>query len=280
VAPDVEDEVMKAKRLLGALLTAALASAVVLPAADVYAAKKKDDAPAADPPVVKKAIKLSLPGITWNQSPKQVTTAIEKIIDDDYAAQYKEVQPGIKMKELDQEVAELKSQFARSRVDFGKLPTGMDSSPLRGEYTYNNRECVYNLDRNGLRTWFFFIQERLWKVIEEQKLNDKHPLGKTYQEAVVKMSTDFGVPGRVVAPDGTNRFAVEVDWKDATSHLRAIQRGETAMGLAFEDNGTLANLASLRTNKPAQDSGVDPDVAAALGQKSPEPGPPDPKKKK
>jgi len=271
---------MKAKRLLGALLTAALACAVALPAADVQAAKKKDDAPAAEPPVVKKAIKLSLPGITWNQSPKNVTDAIEKIIDDDYRARYREVQPGIKMKELDQEVAELKSQFARSRVDFGKLPTGMDASPLRGEYTYNNRECVYNLDRNGLRTWFFFIQDRLWKVIEEHKLNDKHPLGKTYQEAVVKMSTDFGVPGRVIPPDGTNRFALEVDWKDATSHLRAIQRGESAMGLAFEDNGTLANLASLRPNKPAQDNGVDPDVAAALGKPSPEPGPPDPKKKK
>jgi hypothetical protein len=270
---------MKAKRLLGALLTATLACAVALPSSDVHAAKKPD-APATEPPVVKKAIKLSLPGITWNQSPKNVTDAIEKIIDDDYKQKYKDVQPGIKMKELDAEVAELKSQFGRSRIDFGKLPTGMDATPLRGEYTYNNRECVYNLDRNGMRTWFFFIQERLWKVIEEQKLNDKHPLGKTYQEAVVKMSTDFGAPGRVVAPDGTTHFALEVDWKDATTHLRAIQRSDTAMGLAFEDNGTVANLASLRTNKPTQDNGIDPDVAAAIGGKAPDPGPPDPKKKK
>ena len=62
--------------------------------------------------------------------------------------------------------------------------------------------------------------------------------------------------------------------------MRAIQRSDTAMGLAFEDNGTLANLSSLRTNKPQADNGIDPDVAAAIRGPSQDPGPPDPKKKK
>jgi hypothetical protein len=277
---------MKAKTLLGALLSVGLSLAVVTPAADVLAQgkKKKEEAVAAEPPTVKKALTFSLTGLTWGMPPGKVADRIDAILDDDYRPLYKEVQPGVKMKELDAQLAEDKAAFRRSRVDFGKLPTGYDATALRGEYTYNNKECVYKLDRKGMTTWFFFIQERLWKVIEEHKLNEKHPLGKTYQDAVVKMSTDFAVPGRFLQPDGTSRFAIEVDWKDATSHLRAIQRGESAMGLAYEDNGTVAQLGSLRANKPAADNGIDPDVAAAVRGPSNDPGPPpdkkDPKKKK
>jgi hypothetical protein len=272
---------MNAKRLLGVLLAAGFSLAAVTQATDVHAQrKKKEEAPAVEPPSTKKAIALSLAGVSWGQSPKQLGEVIEKILEDDYRPLYKGVQPGIKMKELEAQLAEDKAQFWRSRVDFGKLPTGVDASPLRGEYTYNNREYLMSFSRKGELTYFFFIQDRLWKLIEERKLSESSGLGKTYPEAVVKISTTYGAAGRVVPPSG-GRFAVEVDWKDATTHLRAIQRSDTALGLAFEDNGTLANLDSLRANKPVDDSGIDPDVAAAIRGKSNEPGPPpDDKKKK
>jgi hypothetical protein len=149
----------------------------------------------------------------------------------------------------------------------------MDASPLRNEYTYNNKEAVMSFTRKGELTYFFFIQERLWKIIEEKKLSDASPLGKNYQDSVVKMSTNFGIPGRVVTT-GTTSGGVEVDWKDATTHLRVVQRGDTALALAYEDNGTLANLSSLRSNKPVVDNGIDPDVAAAMRGQDKEPGPP------
>jgi hypothetical protein len=279
----VEDEEMNAKRLLGALLCAGLSLGVASQAADVHAqGKKKADAPAADPPVTKKAITLTLSGVSWGMSPKQLGDTIDKILDDDYRPLYKAAQPGVAMKELDAQIAEDKASFRRSRIDFGKLPTGLDAGPLRGEYTYNNGEALYSFDRKGERAYFFFIKERLWKIIEEHKLNDASPLGKTYPDVVVKLSASFGVPGRVQAADGVTRNATEVDWKDATTHLRIIQRSDTAAAFAFEDNGTLANLASLRTNKPVDDNGIDPDVAAAVHGPTADPGPPtkDPKKKK
>jgi hypothetical protein len=270
---------MKAKRLWGALLTAGLTLAAATQATDVLAKPTKGDGVAGDPPVSKKPITLTLTGIAWGQSPKQIGDLVDKILDDDYRPLYKEVQPGIKMKELDAQIAEDKAQFRRSRVDFGKLPTGLDASPLRNEYTYNNKEALLSFTRKGELVYFFFIQERLWKIIEEKKLGDASPLGKTYTDAVVKLSGNFGVPGRVLQPDGASRSAVEVDWKDATSHLRAIQRSDTSLAIAYEDGATLANLASLRPNKPVQDSGIDPDVAAAIRGPSSDPGPP-PKKKK
>lgn len=272
---------MNAKRLLGALFFVGLSLAVVTPPADVYAqrGKKKDEGPAPEPPVTKKAISLSLSGFTWGQSPKQLAVLVDKLLDEDYRPRYKEVQPGVKMKELDSQLAEEKDQFRRSRVDFGKLPTGVDATPLRGEYTYNNRETLMVLPRKGVTYNLFFIQEKLWKIIEEHKLGDAHPLGKGFAEAVVKLSTNYGVAGRVIPPTG-GRFMTEVDWKDATSHLRAIQRSETALGLAYEDNATLANLSTLRANKPPDDNGIDPDVAAAVRGGPPPEQPKDDKKKK
>ncbi len=276
---------MKSMRLLGALLTVGLTLAVATQATDVQA-KAKEDAPVDAPPATKIAIALTVAGVTFGQSPQQVGVALDKLIDDDYRPQYKLVQPGIQMKNLDAQVAEEKSQFRRSRVDFGKLPTGLDSTPLRGEFTYNNKEAMMSCTRKGEIVYFFFIQERLWKIIEEKKLAEGGPLGKNYMEAVVKLSTTYAVPGRVRQPDGGAVSATEVDWKDATTHLRAIQRSDTALGLAYEDNATLANLSSLRPNKAVVDDGIDPEVAAMMRPPDAQPGPPpdakdkDAKKKK
>jgi hypothetical protein len=271
---------MKSNRLLSMLFSVGLGVVSMihpLNVRDAHAAKPKSAATApVEPPMTKKPIALPLPGIVWGQSPKQVADALDKLVDADYQQQYKEVSPGVRMKALDAQVAEEKSQFRRSRVDFGKLPTGVDSTPLRGEYTYQNKESMMTLTRKGANTHFFFIGDRLWKLIVEYKLTEGAALGKTYLEGVVKLSTIYGIPGRVSPPNDT-RFVTEVDWKDGTTHVRAIERGENALGLAYEDSATVASLPSLRTNKPVDENGIDPAVAAAVRGQSQDPGPPPPK---
>lgn len=265
---------MKSNRLLSMLLSAGLGVLSVMHPSDARADTPKTAASSADNiPMTKKPIALPLAGVVWGQSPKQVAEALDKIIDEDYRQQYKEVQPGVGMKALDAQVVEDKSQFRRSRIDFGKIPTGVDSTPLRGEYTYQNKEALMTLTRKGANTHFFFIGDRLWKLIVEYKLTAGSALGKTYTEGVVKLATIYGVPGRVQPPNDT-RYVTEVDWKDGTTHVRAIERGETALGLAYEDSATVASLPSLRPNKPVDDNGIDPAVAAAVRGASPEPGPP------
>ena len=145
---------MKAKRLLGALLALGLGLVTMSNASDVLAgapankAKAPAAATAADAPMTKKTVALPFKGVTWGQSPKQVADALDTVLDEDYRPLYKEVQPGVKMKALDAQLAEEKSQFRRSRIDFGKLPTGVDSTPLRGEYTYNNKEALMTMTRD------------------------------------------------------------------------------------------------------------------------------------
>ena len=53
---------------------------------------------------------------------------------------------GPKMKEVDAALAEQKLAFPRSEVDFGNLPTGVDNTPLKGEYSYKNNESMMSLN--------------------------------------------------------------------------------------------------------------------------------------
>jgi hypothetical protein len=275
---------MNGKKLLGAGMAVGLGLLAITSTSDVSAQAKKPAAKGApvamaDPPMTKKPVALTFPGIQWGMPPSKVADVIDRMLDEDYKPLYKEVQPGVKMKALDAQLAEDKSAFRRSRIDFGRLPTGVDASPLRGEFSYLNKEAMMTLTRKGENIHFFFIQERLWKMIGEHSLSGASPYGKDYQEAITKLAAQYGAPGRVLQPDA-NRGALEVDWKDGNNnHVRAIQRGEKSVALAVEDLTTVQSLSSLRTNKPSEESAVDPAVAAAV-RKGEDPKPPPDKDKK
>ena len=279
---------MKASRFFGAVLAAGLGLSAVSIATDTAAQNKgknppakKEAAPAvaAEAPMTKRPVAWTPAGLLWGMNHNQAANAYDKQFDEDYKPKYKAVSPGVKMKALDAALAEEKAAFRRSRVDFGKVPTGLDASALKGEYTYMNRESLLSLTRNGQTRYFFFIQDKLWKVIANDiKLSDSSTWGPNFAGAVTKLATYYGVPGRVLPADPPKgRMFQEVDWRDANTHLRAIQRSDTMFALAFEDNVTLSNLANLRTNKPAEDTGIDPAVAAAVGGTAPAQPPPDAK---
>lgn len=279
---------MKAMKVLGTVLAIGLGLSAVTSASDVYAqgkgkAKKEAPAPAAaaEAPDTKKPIVMDPSDLAWGMSPKQVAEVVDKVIHKDYDAILAKTATGsVNARSLELQREENKNAFRRSRIDFGKLPTGIDATPLRGEYTYLNKESMMTLTRNGQNRYFFFIQDKLWKVIDEVKLGEGVREGKTWEEAVLKLVKKYGVPGRIQEADyDKGRNATEVDWKDTTTHIRAIQRGEAAVALAYEDRATLSNLPNLRQNKPAATDDIDPAVAAAIrGSKAPEPPPPAPDK--
>jgi hypothetical protein len=277
---------MNGRKIWCALLALGLGLAAASVTSDALAQKKtKTAAPAtpADPPTAKKTIAYDLAGVTFGQTTKQVIAAVEKILDEDYKPLYAKVSPGVKMKQLDAALAEEKSAFSRSAIKFDKLPVALDSGPLKGEYTYNNKELKMELTRKGVTTHFFFIQDKLWKLYFEHKLGEKEAAGKDFADATSKLTKDLGIAGRALAADADKgRHLAEVDWKDAKSHLRLVDRGSSVVAFVYEDNATLGNLATLRVNKPAATNDIDPAVAA-ITRKDPPPEPPktqDPKPKK
>jgi len=269
---------MKVNKLWAALLATSfgLAATMSPTIADAQQAKKgkKPDTTAPAEPTTKKGIVIE--PLKWGMTMKQVGEVIDKQIDENYKPLYQKVSPGVKMKELDGQVAEEKNAFRRSRIDFGKLPVATDSTPLKGEYSYLNKESMMVLTRkDGGTRYFFFIQDRLWKIIDETKFADKGPVGKDFKEAAIALSKKFGSPGRVIPPnEAKGIFVTTVDWKDATTHVRLIERSDVACAVAYEEQATLGNLDSLRANKPKQEDAIDPAVAAAIRGPDPDPTPP------
>jgi hypothetical protein len=208
-------------------------------------------------------------------SRKDVRKVIHAQLEADYKALFKKVQPGVKMKSLEAALGEEKSAFDRSLIEFGKLPTGFDSTPLKGEYTYRNQEEMMSQVRRQRTRHFFYIRRKLWKFIDKVQLGEGTFYGKSFQDAVVKLSSVLGVPGRLLPADpNQHRYATEVDWKDSATHLRAIDRDESSFALAYEDLQTVSNLSSLRAYKPPIENAVDPAVADVMRKSDESAGPP------
>jgi len=271
---------MKANKIWGALLATTFGLAAMSAATDAVAEKKKKPEAVAAPTGPAQAVKpIQIPPATinlrWGLSIKETAKVIDGMLDAEYKPVYQKTQPGIKMKELDLHVAEEKSSFRRSQINFGVLPVALDSTPLKDEYSYRNNEAMLTLSRKGQKRLFFFIQDRLWKIIDEVELSEKSPYGKNFTDAAVKLSTEFGAAGRITPPDpAKNTFVTVVDWKDATTHVRLIERHETAAAIAYEDNATLENINTLRANKPVVEDDIPAEIRALKQQESAPPVPP------
>lgn len=246
------------------------------------AAPKKDTkkpAATADAPTAKKPVAVSPKELTWGIDKKKLGAIYDKVIEADFKKRYQKAQPGPEMDRLDAEVEEKKSQFRRSEIRFGSVPTGMDSTPLRPEYTYNNKELLLSIDRGGKTRYFFFIGDKMWKIVDVLDVGPKSAWGKDFDAAVAILNKHYEVNGRVRAADeAAGRPYKEVDWKDSKSQVRAVDFDDGTFGLVFQDSATVAQLPSLRKNKDNPKPAVDPKVRDAANKK-PEPPPP-PKKKK
>ena len=123
------------------------------------------------------------------------------------------------------------------------------------------------VQREGKKRYFFFINDRLWKIYDEVSLAEGGPLGAAYLDAVNKLNEQLNAQGRVQQPDPAKGIrAMTVDWKDGANRLRAVDRsGDKVVGLVVEESATLANIAALRPNKMADPTEIDPSIAAVTG---------------
>jgi hypothetical protein len=164
-------------------------------------------------------------------------------------------------------------ELRRSKVDFGQTPTGVDQTPLKGEYSYANGESMGRMTlKSGTERYFFFFSDRMWKVYDAHKLRKGSPLGETYDEAVKKLGPRLGGPGKRV-PAGPNQSFDETQWTTADMLIRAIDRGDV-VAVVWADREIQEKLPSLRKNKMKDQHSMDPDVASALKKNEPA----DPKK--
>lgn len=253
---------MKRTSILCAVFFASIAASPALDAAPKK--KAKAVAAAAAPAETKETIVLD-PHVPFGLTPTTLATHYDRILENDFKPLFKGVGVGVRMAELEAELGERKAEFRRSRVDFERVPTAYDNSPLRGEFTYDNGESLMSITRSDQTRHFFFIKGHLWKIIDELALGEKSPWGATLDSATARLAATYGAEGRKLEPSQeAGRTSVEFDWADATTHLRAVDRGGARFALIAEDKATLEKLPSLRTVKPTDAAELDPSVAAAI----------------
>jgi hypothetical protein len=206
-------------------------------------------------------------GMRWGMSHAEVQkmfTETGGVIWKDYDEKLAKARVGPEQTALEAERERTKQAFGKTYIEFKDTPTGFDATGIKGEYTYRNKESLMWIERQGKKRYFFFINDRLWKLYDEHPLGDSAPMGKSYLEAVNNLNAKVGGQGRVQAADAAKGIdATTCDWKDSGNHLRAVDRsGEHIVGVAVEDQNTLGNLASLRSNKPVDVTAVDPSITA------------------
>ncbi len=206
-------------------------------------------------------------GIKWGMSHADLTklyTQTNGVIWKDYDEKLAKARVGPEQTALEAEREQTKAAFSRSFIEFKDTPTGYDTTGIRAEYTYNNKEALMWAQRAGKKRYFFFINDRLWKMYDEIPLAEGGPLGKSYLDAVNTLNGQLNAQGRVQGADpakGVN--ATTVDWKDGQSHLRAVDRSrDHVIALVLEDSATASNIAALRPNKPADPNEIDPSITA------------------
>lgn len=206
-------------------------------------------------------------GLKWGMSHADVVkvyTQTGGVIWKDYDEKLAKARVGPEMTALEAERETQKAAFGRSFIEFKDTPTGYDATGIKSEYTYKNREALMWVQRQGKKRYFFFINDRLWKVYDEVPLGDSGQMGKSFVEAVNLMNGKLGAAGRIQGADAAKGInTTTVDWKDSSTHLRLVDRsGERLVGVVVEDNSTLNSLASLRTNKSEDPTAIDPTIAA------------------
>jgi hypothetical protein len=235
--------------------------------------KKKKDGPAPQGPqgALNKDFRLAPQGLKWGLGVRGIAKLYEKVFDRQFLPLYKKAQPGVETKALDAEVEDKKRLIRRNVVEFGTLPTGIDQTPLKGEYSYNNGESMTKVTlRSGTVRHFFFFDDKLWKIYDEHKLGKGGPLGESFEDAVKVLSKKLGAPPKKLAADSKGRIFEEAAWRGREMNIRAINRGADLVGIVYSDAGIEGNLSALRKNKPAEGTALDNDVSDAL-RKAPEP---------
>jgi hypothetical protein len=206
--------------------------------------------------------------LRWGMSHADVTKTFTEnggVIWKDYDEKLAKARVGPEMTAIENEREQAKQAFGRSFIEFKDTPTGYDATGIKGEYTYRNRESLMWINRQGKKRYFFFINDRLWKLYDEVPLTDAGVLGKSYIDAVNTMNGKLGAQGRIQGADPAKGInATTVDWKDSASHLRLVDRsgGDRLVAVVVEDNNTVGNLASLRTMKAEDPTAIDPTIAA------------------
>ncbi len=234
-------------------------------------AQKKKKAKKAKAGKIAKTIQLAPRGLKWGLSNHQIANIYDKHFDAAYGEMLARAPLGPQTQALNSELEDRKDLIRRSVIGFGEQQTGVDATPLKGEYSYRNRESMSKVTLVGGTTrYFFFFGDSLWKVYDEHKLKGGGPLGATFSAAVEVLTEKFESPPKTLEADyDRGRNFEEAQWTDGTTLIRVVNREhEQIVAVVYVDESVQKKLPTMRKNRPRKE-GIDRAVDEATSPASP-----------
>lgn len=243
----------------------AVGLSVVLPPGDVDAQRRRRRGTQSTQrtPRVRASAEIApaLEGVEWGWSRQRTLRYLRERINEEYRPLIREAPGAIEEDNMRAEMGRAVRRIMDSYFEFNGRVSGHDSNNLRGEFTHNNQEAMMMRRMPDKDEYFFFIQNRLWKVYKQFRA--EAVAGASFEDYGAQMVERFGPSsiheGQLYPEIG--RETRWYEWRNATTRLRFIDNGST-FALVFEDLATVANLATLRPNAPRQRDAPHPLVDA------------------
>lgn len=207
-------------------------------------------------------------GLRFGITSESVAKLYDRVFDAQFVPRYRKTQPGPAMKALDNEL-DLQKGELRRRIEFTDLPSALDSSSIRNEFSHNNRESLTRVfltrtimsdDLKSERTvkyrrHFFFFADKLWKIYDEYKLGETQ-LYSSFDDGVARLSKEFGGKAQILkADEAAGRLFPSALWTRGAVLVQLLDRSdEGRVALVYIDKSVQDNLAQYRPNHPESDS--------------------------
>jgi hypothetical protein len=239
----------------------------------------------AAPPEKQKKLLPGPPGLRFGLTSESIAGLYDHVFTESFTPRYRAVSPGVRMQELDQELANKKAELRR-RTDFASEPIGgAERSPISQEFTYGHKESMTKTvlsrmipgedpkQRREVRYLrrFFFFSAKLWKVYDEYKLG-KLGLYESFDDGVEKLTKEYkGKPQLAKADPSAQRSYDEAVWVLGDVVVKLLNReGDGHLALVQIDKSVLDKLGSYRKNQHEVEV-LSPEVAEATSAKPPTP---------
>jgi hypothetical protein len=222
-------------------------------------------------PVAKTGISSVLNFLDWGATSGQVMDSLKQEIEARWADTLRELRDPM---EIDRALRRKATEFAaveKTYVRFSGERTGYESSLIANDFVPNDDEAVLRVDDSEAQRYYFFRNDRLWKILIAYSSNVSR--STPFPEFLNQVQGKYGRPANVewVTPKGGVKAIQAAHWDDPTTRLVAEDRTEffgtycmkflsLSEGVALEESRK-ANGTTRRSN--AMD---DPSVASALSE--------------
>lgn len=217
----------------------------------------------------------SLEGLAWGASHAQVIAHFEKLFWQRFTERKKSIRDPIEIERLrrrtEADVAGMRSRH----VEFAPGSTAYRVSIIEEEFKTGTNEAVFRIDDAEAQRYYFFINDRLWKVFFAYSLAvaRAQPF-PSRREAFVRAHGPYSAHKTATRKvDGAPTEVIsEVRWEDATDRLRLEDRSPFfgTYVLILTERTTEDRIGELRGELPGADAalglGGDASVRSMVGE--------------